>query len=145
MIQPIVGRKRFGIVVLLFLVAFPALSYALCEVTLRWDANYPSPEGYLIFGREAGQSYDYNDPWWQGDSSFTQCTIDQLREDRTYYFVVRAYAGNDVSGNSNEVRFSYNEPVSDSTAASSLSNNSASSAGGSGGGGCFIHSLLGSE
>ena len=143
MIQPIVGRNRIGIVVLLLLIAFPAVSYALCEVSLQWDANNPSPEGYLLFGREEGQSYDYNNPWWQGDDSFTQCTIDQLSEDRTYFFVVRAYVGNDLSGDSNEVRFSYAD--ANSGAPSSLTNSGTASAGGGSGGGCFLHSLLGSE
>jgi len=146
MIQPIVGLKRFGIFVLLLLIAFPAVSYALCEVTLQWDANNPAPHGYLIFGREEGQDYDYNDPLWQGDYSFTQCTIDQLREDRAYFFVVRAYVGDDVSGDSNEVRYSYRDPDTNNGIPSSLSNNSVSSAGGGGSGaGCFIHSLLGFE
>ncbi len=144
-----VGRKRFGIVVLILLIAFPAVSYALCEVTLQWDPNKPNPEGYLLFGREAGQNYDYNNPWWQGDETFTRCTIDQLREDRTYFFVVRAYVGNDVSGNSNEVRFSYNNTNTNDGDSSSLSTNSTSSVAGSGGGGsgsgCFIRSLLGSD
>ena len=147
MIQPILSRNRIGILVLLLLVAFPAISHALCDVDLQWDANNPAPEGYLLFGREEGQSYDYNDPWWQGDNSFTQCTIDQLREDRTYFFVVRAYVGNDVSGDSNEVRFSYADGTNGSP--SSLSNNSVSTVGSSSGGGsgagCFLQSLLGSE
>jgi len=125
------------------LIAFPAVSHALCEVTLKWNANNPSPEGYLLFGREEGQSYDYNNPWWQGDYSFTQCTIDQLSEDRTYFFIVRAYVGNDLSGDSNEVRFSY--ASANSGAPSSLTNSGAASSGGGSGAGCFLHSLLGSE
>jgi len=142
MIQSFMGRHRIGIIILLFLIAFPGVSHALCQVTLQWDANNPAPDGYMVFGREASQAFDYNNPWWQGDASFTRCIIDQLEEDRTYFFVVRAYAGNDSSGDSNEVTFNYS-----SSGNSSLNNaNTTSSSGSSGGGaGCFIRSLFGSQ
>ena len=141
MIQLIISRCRIGIFILSLLIAFPAASHALCEVTLQWDTNTPTPEGYLVFGREEGQSYDYDDPWWRiVDPDFVQCTIDQLDESKTYYFVVRAYVNEDVSGDSNEVRFAYTD------SSSALDN---SSDGGSSsralGAGCFIQSLFGFE
>jgi len=146
MIKHFVGRYRIGIVILLLLIAFPVTGHALCQVTLQWDANNPAPDGYMLFGREEGQGYDYNTPWWQGDHSFTQCTLDQLDESKTYYFIVRAYLNNtniniDVSGDSNEVRFVYSDNSS-SLNNNTLSTNSGSSSGGSGAG-CFIQSLLG--
>jgi len=144
MIQHFVGRYRIGIVILLLLIAFPVAGYALCQTTLQWDANNPDPDGYMVFGREEGQAYDYEFPWWQGEHAFSQCTIDNLDEDKTYFFVVRAYVsnsdgGDDVSGDSNEVRFAYND------SSTSLSNDGGSSSGGSSGAGCFIQSLIGIE
>jgi hypothetical protein len=143
MIQFLAGRYRIGFVILALLIAFPVASHALCQATLQWNANNPDPDGYVLFGREEGQSYDYSDPWWRGGYSFTQCTIDQLDEGKTYYFVVRAYVSDangddDFSGDSNEVRFAYSDN------SSSLNNNinSGSSSAGSSGGGCFLQSLL---
>ena len=115
---------------LLLLIGIPLTSHADGNVTLRWDANNPTPEGYQLYGREEGQNYDYEDPWWQGDSTFTQATIDELSEDKTYFFVVRAFDGDIVSGNSNEVRYSYRDIDNLSTA------------GGGSGSGCFIQLLF---
>lgn len=86
------------------------------NVTLSWDANTPEPEGYRVFQRIEGQAYDYTAPVWPLDgANHTQstCTIDGLTEGVTYYFVVRAYVGQDESGDSNEVQ--YQPTVTDST------------------------------
>jgi len=72
-------------------------------VTLQWDANDPSPEGYHLYQRTSGQSYDYSSPVWSGP--FTTATLDGLLEGTTYYYVVRAYNASDASGDSNEVQF----------------------------------------
>lgn len=103
------------------------------QLTLAWDANNPAPEGYQVYGREEGQDYDYDDPWWQGDSTFTQCTIDELSENKTYFFVVRAFQNDDVSSDSNEVRFPYSDNHNIGTVGT---------AGGGSGSGCFIQSLF---
>ena len=103
------------------------------QLTLAWDANNPAPEGYQVYGREEGQNYDYDEPWWQGDSTFTQCTIDELSENKTYFFVVRAFLNDDVSSDSNEVRYPYSDNYSLGTVGT---------AGGGSGSGCFIQSLF---
>lgn len=77
------------------------------DVSLRWDANVPAPEGYRVFVREAGQAYDYENPIW-GESQ-TTCTLISLVEGVTYHFVVRAYEGDLESADSEEV--SYTPPV----------------------------------
>lgn len=115
---------------ILFLTGLPLTSHADYKVTLAWDQSNQSLGGYQLFGREEGQEYDYDAPWWQGDSSFTQCTIDSLDESKTYFFVVRAFAGDDVSADSNEVRYTYGGSGNSSTG------------GGQSSSGCFIGSLF---
>jgi len=73
------------------------------EVTLNWDCNDPSPEGYRIYQRTEGNPYDYSQPVWTGAKSTT--TVYNLDYDTPYYFVARAYAGADESADSNEVSF----------------------------------------
>jgi hypothetical protein len=73
------------------------------QVTLAWDAaDNPSLSGYHLYKRLENQGYDYNSPAWSGTA--TTCTIDQLSEN-TYYFVARAFDGDNESVNSNEVEF----------------------------------------
>jgi hypothetical protein len=140
MTQPSSVKTPIHILILLLLIIIPSIGQADCQVTLQWDANNPTPEGYQVYGREEGQNYDYDTPWWQGDQTFTQCVIDGLDESKTYFFVVRAYADDDVSGDSNEVRYAYADGTS-SGGSSSLDSNTASSAGSGSSGGCFIQSL----
>ncbi len=78
------------------------------EVTLAWDANNPTPQGYKVFQRIGGTAYDYAHPTWPTDGSDhlqTTCTITNLTAGVTYYFVVRAHVGSDLSGDSNEISF----------------------------------------
>jgi hypothetical protein len=95
---------------------YPALVFTLiifiqtivqaATVTLAWDPNDPTPDGYSVFQRLEGQAYDYSSPVWpqQGDDpTQTTCTIEGLADDTSYYFVVRANVGSDVSGDSNEI------------------------------------------
>jgi hypothetical protein len=123
-------QEKIIVLILLLIIGGPLNSYADCEVILRWDANNPTPEGYQLYGREAGQNFDDDDPWWQGDSTFTECSIDGLNENKIYFFVVRAFAGYEVSGDSNEVRYACTD------------NHNVSNAGGGSGSGCFIQSLF---
>ncbi|BBO77528.1 hypothetical protein DSCW_49450 [Desulfosarcina widdelii] len=76
------------------------------NVTLQWDANDPEPEGYRVFARESGASYNYANPIWESDAaSETTCTLIGLTEGTTYYFVVRAYEGDLESADSEEVSY----------------------------------------
>ena len=117
-------KKRIIVLFLLLSIGFPFISKADVKVTLQWEANAPDIEGYQIFCREEGQGYDYENFLWQGDHSFDQYTIDGLDEDKTYYFVVRAFTANQVSDVSNEVCY----PYCDQNSGESSS-------------GCMIHSL----
>ena len=94
----------FGIVLyLLILFFFTARAAHAANITLAWDANAPAPEGYLVFMRVDGQSYDYSKPSCKTDQ--TTCTIIGLVPATTYFFVARAYVAEDQSGDSNEVDY----------------------------------------
>ena len=73
------------------------------QVTLEWSPNSePDLAGYRVYNREEGQSYDYTNPSWEGTE--TTCTIYNLDETKTYYFVARAFdAEGFESGDSNEI------------------------------------------
>ena len=73
------------------------------NVSLRWDANVPAPEGYRVFYRQGAQSYNYHNPLKQ--IALTTCTLTGLNEGVTYYFVVRAYDGELESADSEEVSY----------------------------------------
>jgi Ca-dependent carbohydrate-binding module xylan-binding/K319L-like, PKD domain len=78
--------------------------YAM-DVTLQWDPNSePDLAGYRLFYRGEGQSYNYSNPSWEGTD--TTCTIYDLDETETYYFVARSYDTEGFeSGDSNEACF----------------------------------------
>jgi len=76
------------------------------QVTLAWDAS-SGADGYRLFYRQDGQSYDYSSPDWEGAS--TNCTID-LASDANYYLVVRSYNAYGESGNSNEASITIGSP-----------------------------------
>ncbi|BBO66476.1 hypothetical protein DSCA_04060 [Desulfosarcina alkanivorans] len=73
------------------------------NVTLRWDANVPAPEGYRVFARESSQAFNYSNPIWEENS--TTCTLIGLTEGVTYHFVVRAFDGDLESADSAEVTY----------------------------------------
>jgi hypothetical protein len=73
------------------------------NVTLRWDANVPAPEGYRVFYRQGAQSYNYNN--FLKQTALTTCTLTGLNEGVTYHFVVRAYDGELESADSEEVSY----------------------------------------
>jgi len=108
-------RTRFSIFRFLLLLTFalvfflfPKNVYSL-DTTLVWDPNSEDNlAGYRIFYREDGQSYDYEEPAWEG--SKTTCTIYNLNDNTTYYFVARAFdtLGSE-SGDSNEACYQFNE------------------------------------
>jgi len=89
------------VVALLFAFGVPCQA---AQVTLAWDANTPTPTGYMIFAREGAAAYDYKKPAWTGAE--TTCTV-TVADGKTVNFVARAYnVANgiyEVSDNSNEV------------------------------------------
>lgn len=97
-------KRLFLIMLFVGLVAGAARA---ADVTLAWDANQPTPDGYRVFQCEEGQTFDYTKPVWAGTA--TTCTVGSLEGGKTYLFVVRAFEGDDESGDSNQV--SYTPPV----------------------------------
>lgn len=69
------------------------------DITFAWDASVGA-DGYRMFSREAGKSYNYDAPDWEGPS--TTCVLLDLPINVDYYFVVRAYNEYGESGDSNE-------------------------------------------
>jgi hypothetical protein len=106
------GLAAISIGLLLLLMPLHALA---AQVTLAWDANEPTPDGYCVYQREVGQTYDYNHPVWPADGGAnhaeTTCVIEGLKAGTTYYFVVRAHVGTDESGDSNEVTYQPEAPA----------------------------------
>lgn len=92
--------KKFLIATILCLITMPAFA---ASVTLQWDPNDPAAEGYRIYERIEGESYDYANPKYDGAN--TSCTFTDLVEGTTYYYVARAYEGDVESGDSNEVEY----------------------------------------
>jgi chitinase len=101
--QMLTNITRIVALLLFLLIALTTTTVMAAGVTLRWDANTPAPEGYRVFVRQDGQTYDYSQPAWQGAG--TTCSIDNLAGQTTYYFVVRAYNGNQESTDSAEVSY----------------------------------------
>jgi len=96
-------------ITIFFLFFMPLFLYAAkasTTVTLEWEPNpEPYPDGYKVFYRKENQSFDYTQPIWKGKTP--TCTLDNLEDQTSYYFVVRAYTDNGVeSGNSNQVFYS---------------------------------------
>lgn len=78
----------FLLTIALFVFSIPNSSGST-QVTLEWSPNSePDLAGYTLFCREQGQNYDYTHPCWEGRD--TTCTIYDLDETKTYFFVVRA-------------------------------------------------------
>lgn len=98
---------RWAIFVTILSYAAPCIALA-AQVSLAWQPNESSANGYRVYQRLAGESYNYNSPVWtyEGDANNqNSCTIDGLEDDRTYYFVIRACKSDIESSDSNEVEF----------------------------------------
>lgn len=107
-------------VIALFIILIACSSaVGAAQVTLAWDSNDPKPDGYRVYSRAEGRSYNYSSPAWNGAT--TTATLANLADNTTYYCVVRAYVGSQESGNSNEVKIS---PQTSSTSSSDTTSSS---------------------
>ena len=74
---------------------------AAAQLSLAWDSVADANSaGYRVYARLAGETYG-DEPVWSGESSF--CTINDLNDNNSYCFIVRASNINDIeSADSNE-------------------------------------------
>ena len=108
------------------------LSIALAaDVTLAWDPSSGVVDGYRVFERQDGESYEYSNPSWEG--STTTSTVYNLDEGVTHYFVVRAFNEYGESADSNEVGITFPAYIADQS--------SIVGSGGDSGLGCFISTM----
>ena len=107
------------VLVILISILLPKTAVSAVDVTLAWDASIDA-DGYKLYSREEGQSYNYSSPDWEGPG--TTCTIYGLDDNTTYHFVVRAYNAHGDSGDSNEATIPLSTSPSISLSTGSLSN-----------------------
>ena len=96
-----IGKKFLGIGILVLIMVAPFSAFA--SPFLQWDASTGEVTGYRVYyGTTQGGPYT-----GQYEVATTSCDIANLplQENRTYYFVVRAYNAAGESGNSNEVAY----------------------------------------
>jgi hypothetical protein len=111
------SKRLFSSHFFLFVLGLIALLWALshttfalaADITLAWDANTGSVDGYRVYCREQAEEYNYSQPDWEGSS--TTCTIYGLDDSTTYYFVVRTFNEFGESGDSNEAIYSPSSPT----------------------------------
>ncbi len=109
MFRALLGALILGAVA--FCLLGPSLASA-AVINLAWDSVSPQPTGYRVFMRSGTTNYNYALPAWQGTA--TTCSIQQeLQAGQNYYFVARAFAGTQESGDSNEVLYSVPLPPAD--------------------------------
>ena len=89
----------------------PVTAHALTPVTVAWDANYPVPDGYILYwGTASGNYSDSHDV-----GAATQYTIPGLQDGLTYYFAVKAYDDGNESAYSQEISHTVATPNSSPT------------------------------
>ena len=93
---------NYLLIFILLFFCFVTSGYAI-DVSLKWTPNNESNlAGYTVFYRQEGQSYNYTNPYFE--TTEPTCTVYDLDENQTYYFIVRAFSTEGFqSGNSNEV------------------------------------------
>lgn len=98
----ILATWDYLLVFILLFFCFVTSGFAM-DVSLQWIPNNElNLAGYKVFYRQEGQSYNYTNPYWE--TTDPTCTVYDLDENQTYYFMVRAFSTEGFqSGNSNEV------------------------------------------
>lgn len=105
--KPLFHSLKIAVFSVYYLLVILPLVVSAAQVTLQWDADTSSIDGFRLFQRQVGGEYDYDTPVWSGTD--TNCTITNLNVGTTYYFVLRAFNGAEESGDSNEVAFTPSE------------------------------------
>ncbi|MEJ2286533.1 MAG: fibronectin type III domain-containing protein, partial [Desulfobacterales bacterium] len=98
---------RFALLAGITILSFP-MNAPAAQVTLAWKDKNQAVDGFQVFQRKEGSAFDYAKPVWTSDGrdpNKTSCTISGLADGIKYHFVVRAYAENEQSPNSNQVTY----------------------------------------
>ena len=104
--SPLFPRLGLALFVFSIFIFFSPHAHA-DQVTLAWEPS-SGADGYRLFYRHDGRSYNYSSPAWEGAG--TICTID-LDSEATYYLVIRAYNAYGESSDSNEISITIGNPV----------------------------------
>jgi hypothetical protein len=95
------NRKIITIILALVFLAWIVPGVVFAEAKLVWDASSGEVTGYRVYyGLSQGSHPNSRDV-----GNVTECLLSNLplEENKTYYFVTRAYNGAGESGDSNEV------------------------------------------
>lgn len=99
-------KRPFLIICVIFVMLVPAISFADTAIAeFSWGPSISQPEGYRIFVREVNQEYDYQSPAAQVSGTTLTAQVTDLEVDKQYAAVCRAFAGNNMSVNSDEIIF----------------------------------------
>ncbi|MDY6838283.1 MAG: putative Ig domain-containing protein [Thermodesulfobacteriota bacterium] len=107
-------RSPAVVMLALLVFLFPQTAHAVVNVTLAWNPNGEEDlAGYRVYHREEGQSFNYSTPAWEGTE--TTCTIEDLDDTVTHYFVAKAFdlAGNESDDSVEEMFIPNRPPVLD--------------------------------
>jgi len=91
--------RKLPIIGLIFLVFLAGPAFA-GGINLAWDYPYDQPDGFRLYARQSGGEYDEPILEIAGDTLTGFVTVPTAGQ---WYFVCRAYIGNQESANSNEV------------------------------------------
>ena len=101
------GKKLRIVFFILFLMVTCFSNAFAAEVTLAWDPSSGNPESYRIHYGTSPGNYNQNI-----DVGYvTEYTVSGLLSDVTYYFAASAYNEHGQSDYSNEVSWSYTNPI----------------------------------
>jgi hypothetical protein len=98
--HPFQAITIFSLSILFIFMANPVRS---AQITLQWDPNDPAPQGYQLYHRVEGDTYNYAQPVYNG--THATAAVEVPDDGQRHFFVVRAYEGSNFSGDSNEAAF----------------------------------------
>jgi hypothetical protein len=134
---------KIALIISILSLCFQTYSYA-ADIKLQWDVNTdPDLDHYVIYwGIDFDPPYGHNseDKGDFIDKNTTTYTVTGLSDDKTYYFVARAFNTEGLESDWSNVVSTYetSEPDTSEDYTSDNPPPSAVQGGGGGGGGCFI-------
>jgi hypothetical protein len=91
-----------ALILIVLILSYSPAAHAV-QVTLAWDPPATGTvDGYRVFSRLSGESYNYSQPVWDGTATTCPLTVP---DGQTCYFVARAYNSSGESGDSNEATY----------------------------------------